>query len=263
MKIRSFITYLHVLALDAPLIGLAWQQYFAQSYGIDAALSKQGLILVTALWLGYMADRLFDVRNKEPEHLQNKRHQFAHAYRHQLWLIWGIILVISIAYSLSSLNSEKIVACLALFFAILLYNLVNQCLWQENFPKEVCVAILFSSACLVLLDAPFQWHDFLNLSLVIFLNCILLSKKEQLADKRIGFSSMAQALNSLTITGLILGSTVYFALGIANWWNPFFVLAVSLLTLQVLSLKSLRLSDASYRFIVESLYCTIPLFFLL
>lgn len=262
MKIRPLITSVHALALDAPLIGLAWQQYFAQSYGIDSALSEQGLILVAALWLGYMADRLFDVQKKVPHRFLSKRHQFVQAYRQYLWPIWSIVLVTSIIYSLSTLTSEKIVVCLALFFAFLLYNLA-QCLWPRHFPKEVCVALLFSSACLVLLDAPFQWLDFLNLSLIIFLNCILLSKKEQLADKRAGFSSLAQALDSQLITGLIVGSIATFALGCASWWNPFFALSASLLILQILHWKSRTLSDELYRLLVESLYGIIPLCFLL
>ena len=264
MHIRSLFSAIHILALDAPLIGLAWQQYFAHTYGIDLALSKEGTILVAALWLAYMADRLFDIHGKSPNRLESKRHQFAQRYGQNLWLIWTIVLVASIAYSLSILNSDKIVACLILFFLILLYNLANQCLWKKGFPKEVCVALLFSSACFVLLDvdAGFPYQDFFNLSLIISLNCILLSKKEEFTDQRMGFPSLAQSLHSQTITGLIVASLVYFAVVQPSYLNPFFLLSLSLLMLHVLSLKCLSLSDEGYRFLLECLYCIIPLFFL-
>ena len=262
MHIRSLFTRIHILALDAPLIGLAWQQYFAHTYEIDIALSKEGTILVASLWLAYMADRLFDIQGKSPNRLKSKRHQFAQRNRQNLWLIWTIVLAASIAYSLSTLNSDKIVACLILFFLILLYNLANQCLWKKGFPKEVCVASLFSLACFVLLDVGFLFYDFFNLGLIIFLNCILLSKKEEFTDQRMGFYSLAQSLNSHTITGLIIVSLVYFAVALPSYLNPFFLLSLSLLILHVLSLKCLSSSDEGYRFLLECLYFIIPLLFI-
>jgi len=262
MNIRFIFTKINILALDAPLIGLAWQHYFAHTYGVDIALTKEGIILVAALWLAYMADRLFDIHGKSQNHLESKRHQFAHRYGPNLWLIWTIVLVSSIAYSLSTLNSDKIVACLIVFFLILLYNLSNQCLWVKGFPKEICVALLFASACFVLLDVGFLFYDFFNLGLIIFLNCILLSKKEEFTDQRMGFYSLAQSLNSHTITGLIIVSLVYFAVALPSYLNPFFLLSLSLLILHVLSLKCLSSSDEGYRFLLECLYCIIPLLFI-
>ena len=264
MNIRFIFTTINILALDAPLIGLAWQHYFAHTYGVDIALTKEGIILVAALWLAYMADRLFDIHGKSQNHLESKRHQFAHRYGPNLWLIWTIVLVSSIAYSLSTLNSDKIVACLIVFFLILLYNLSNQCLWVKGFPKEICVALLFASACFVLLDVDvgFPFQDFFNLSLIISLNCILLSKKEEFTDQSMGFPSLAQSLHSQTITGLIVASLVYFAVVLPSYLNPFFLLSLSLLMLHVMSLKCLSLSDEGYRFLLECLYCIIPLFFL-
>tara|TARA_E500000178_G_C16938593_1_gene715234 strand:- start:291 stop:1085 length:795 start_codon:yes stop_codon:yes gene_type:complete len=263
MKILHPIQLIHVLALDAPLIGFAWHQYFAHTYGIAPAFNNQSFVLVAALWLGYMVDRLFDVSHKAHLSFPSKRHQFAQKYGHYLWPIWGIVLAFSISYSLISLNNEKIVACLALFFAIVLYNLINQCLLRQGFHKEVCVALLFSSACLVLLNAPFQWHDFFNLSLIIFLNCILLSKKEQHADEQIGLSSLAHRLSNWTLTALILGSNIFFALTLADWWNPFFFLSGAMLILHLLNNRYLSLSDESYRLLVECFYCATPLCFLL
>ena len=262
MYISSLFKTIHILALDAPLIGLAWQQYFAHTFGIDLALSKEGAILVAAIWLAYMADRLFDIHGKSPNRLESKRHQFVQRYSQSLWLIWTIVLVGNIAYSLYVLNSDKIVACLIVFFLILLYNLINQCLWRKGFPKEVCVALLFSSSCFVLLDVGFPLKDFLNLSLIISLNCILLSKKEEFADQRMGFHSLAQSLHSQMITGLIVASLVYFAVVMPSYLNPFFLLSLSLLMLHVLSLKYQSLGDEGYRFLLECLYCIIPLFFL-
>lgn len=260
---RRIIQSLHILALDAPLIGIAWQQYFAHSYSIELRLGEHGLILGSALWLGYMADRLFDVRNKNPDALESPRHRFAYANQSFLWAIWGVVLIFSIIYSLLNLNSEKIVACLALFFTVLVYNLVNQSFWHRYLPKELCVALLFSAACLVLLDAPVQWLDFSNLSLIIFLNCILLSKKEQSADERMGVSSLAQALKPSHITGLISGTVIYFAFTQTHWLNPFLILSLGLLTLHLCSLKSPSLSDDFYRFLLECLFCILPLGFLL
>ncbi len=76
MKRYPIWSYLSISAMDAPLISIAWYLYFAQNL-LNISLNIQHcLILGVSVWLGYMADRLFDIRFKKEAQLISLRHQF-------------------------------------------------------------------------------------------------------------------------------------------------------------------------------------------
>ena len=65
MKRYPIWSYLSISAMDAPIISIAWYLYFAQN-SFNTSLNVQNcLILGVSVWLGYMADRLFDIRLKK------------------------------------------------------------------------------------------------------------------------------------------------------------------------------------------------------
>ena len=55
-----------------------------------------------------MADRLFDVRLKEESQLISLRHQFCKENEFKLWILWLIILISIVIFSLNTLNNDKI-----------------------------------------------------------------------------------------------------------------------------------------------------------
>ena len=65
MKRYPIWSYLSISATDSSIISVAWYLYFAQN-SVNASLNYQHcLILGVSVWLGYMADRLFDIRLKK------------------------------------------------------------------------------------------------------------------------------------------------------------------------------------------------------
>ena len=93
MKRYPIWSYLSISATDAPIISIAWYLYFVQN-SVNASLNAQHcLILGVSVWLGYMADRLFDVRLKKESQLISLRHQLSKEHEFKLWILWVIILI--------------------------------------------------------------------------------------------------------------------------------------------------------------------------
>ena len=69
----------NVLALDAPLIALVWQDFLARCYPGALDVSERAVLGLT-VWCIYLADRLLDLRNprasaETPRHLFSRQHQ--------------------------------------------------------------------------------------------------------------------------------------------------------------------------------------------
>ena len=98
----------------------SWYLYFVQIQLIQSQYSTL-LILGVSVWLGYMADRLFDVRFKKKCQLISLRHQFCKENEFKLWILWVIILISIAIFGLNTLNNDKIfvgfISC-TLYFAL-------------------------------------------------------------------------------------------------------------------------------------------------
>ena len=92
MKRYPIWSYLSISAMDAPLISIAWYLYFAQNLLYNSLNTQHCVILGVSVWLGYMADRLFDIRFKKEAQLISLRHQFCKENEFILWILWLIIL---------------------------------------------------------------------------------------------------------------------------------------------------------------------------
>ena len=256
MKSYPIWSYLSISAMDAPLISIAWYLYFAQNTFNTSLNTEHCLILGTSVWLGYMADRLFDCRLKKEVQLFSLRHQFCKENEFKLWILWLIILIPIVIFSLNALNSDKIFAGLILVLFILLYNCLNQYFSRKRFPKEICVAALFSYGTLFLIENPLKIEDFIHLALICFLNCLILTHKEKLVDKLMGINSWTHPFTYRSIFIIIALLCIYFLIALQGLFNPFF--AICLLCL-VLHAKSHHYDEERFRIILESLYAIIPL----
>ena len=157
-----------------------------------------------------MADRLFDIRFTKEAHFASLRHQFCKKFEPALWIFWAIVLTVTVFFSLSCLNSDKIFVGLALVLFILLYNLLNQYFSQEKFPKEVLVSILFTYGTLFFLEGPLEINNFIHFFLICFLNCLIISNKDKQVDKLMGVRSWAHTFSHRSICVVMSLSCIYY-----------------------------------------------------
>ena len=256
MKRYPIWSYLNICAIDAPLISIAWYLYFAE-YSFNTSLNVQNcLILGISVWLGYMADRLFDVRLKEGSRLISLRHQFCKENELKLWTLWVIILIAITIFSLNKLNNDKLFVGLNIMLFILIYNCLNQCFSRKRFPKEICVAVLFSYGTLFLIEKPLNLDDFLHFTIICFLNCIILTHKDRQVDDQMGFRSWSYPLSHQSISIIIVLLGMYFLIISQNIGNSFFIICAACLLLHRLSKY---LNEEKFRVALESSYTIIPL----
>ena len=255
MKRYPIWSYLSIYALDAPMISIAWYLYFAQNFFNTSANAQHCLILGVSVWLGYMADRLFDIRFKKEAQLISLRHQFCKENEFKLWILWLIILIPIAIFSLNTLNSDKLFAGLILILFILLYNCLNQNFSRKRFPKEICVAAIFSYGTLFLVESTLKIEEIIHLTLICFLNCLILTHKEKQVDKLMGISSWTHPFTYRSIIIIIALFCTYFIIAFQSIFNPFFATCLLCLALHI---KSHHLAEERFRIILESFYAIIP-----
>lgn len=67
----------HLASLDAPLVAVVWQEWWARGTGIHLPWQRD-VILGLAVWLIYLADRFADVTRAPVEEHRTSRHVFYH-----------------------------------------------------------------------------------------------------------------------------------------------------------------------------------------
>ena len=251
-----FWSYLSIIAIDAPIISISWHLYFVQN-SINSSLNVQHcVILWFSVWLGYMADRLFDVRFKKKSQLISLRHRFCKENEFKLWIIWAITLLLLVIFSLNALNSDKIFACFIITILIILYNYLNQYFSRERFPKEICIAALFAYGTLFLIEGPLEIKDLTDFTLICFLNCLILTHKDRQVDNKMGVKSWTYPLTKRSITMIIVLVGIYFLIAFRSAESPFFAICIACLVIHNIS-KNLNIE--LFRVAIEGAYTLIPL----
>ena len=162
MKHYPIWSYLSIYAIDAPLISVTWYLYLAQKFEETSFQLDNCIILASSVWLGYMADRLFDVKFKKKDTFLSLRHQFCKDQEPKIWILWFAFIIITAIFSAFSINSDKIVVGLYLVLFILIYNLLNQRFSKNKFPKEFFVALIFACGTCFLIENPIKLGDFIK-----------------------------------------------------------------------------------------------------
>ena len=256
---KKIITLPSILSIDAPTIGLSWYIYFSNVYGIYPN-PIYSLIIFGSIWLGYMSDRLFDSNNLKSKRILSARHAFALKYFYLIWFIWGIVLISIAGICMFFLNREKIIACVALFFIVLLYHLLSQCLLKKSFIKELAVPFILALSIHLFLESETNITDFFNFSLICFMNCIFLSKVDQKYDAKMGFRSVTHIFKPKTFSYFYFCVLMYFLFTQSLLINPYIIITIIILFLHIIRIK---LSREAIRFFIESSYYLVPLFFTL
>jgi hypothetical protein len=181
----------NLLAIDAALIALAWQETLASRAEFDLSPAAR-VVLALSVWLSYMADRLFDVANCPTTQLYSMRHRFAQKHASKLWTIWGATLLANLLLALGQLETTQLRNGSILLAFCLLYTALNQSYSRNFFPKEICVAIIFASGAIVFLPPPLPWLATGTLTLLCLTNCLMIGSKERAIDAAMQVQSMAQ-----------------------------------------------------------------------
>ena len=187
-----------ILSLDAPAVAVVWQWLFAQTTGSTLSWFHH-VILATAVWLAYSADRWIEGWRLPREDVQTRRHLF---YQHHRWTTFGIWLAIfisSIALSWQLLGATELKAGLLLLGPVLVYLLSHQLLHRQHLrvPKELCVALLFAAGIAIfsLAQVSVDFHHggilLILFGLLCFADCALISIWEDEVDRQHGQTSLA------------------------------------------------------------------------
>ncbi|MEZ5415549.1 MAG: hypothetical protein R3F03_14685 [Opitutaceae bacterium] len=188
-----------VLSLDAPAVAVGWQWFFGRIAGASINWHHH-IILGSAVWLAYAADRWIEGWIVPAEKIRTKRHAFYQRHRWSALVIWLLVLTAAVATAWRWLHPSEFDAGLIVLGPVLLYLLSHQLAHRHHpwrVPKEVCVALLFAAgtSCFILaqdqslagpLLAPLTLFAGLGLA-----NCALISVWESEVDREHGQTSLA------------------------------------------------------------------------
>ncbi len=135
--------WFNLLSLDAPLVAVVWQRFFARCYGVSLRWPAV-FSLALSVWVIYAVDRLLDARDATP--LITARHSFARRYRRTLsFTALGALL--SLVWVSSHLSRAVIINGLSVGFGVAVYFLAVHAAppWMKRlWPKELAVGLIFA-----------------------------------------------------------------------------------------------------------------------
>jgi hypothetical protein len=194
----------NILSLDAPLVTLVWQGWFAKTFAVRLNVF-QYLVLFLVVWLLYALDRWLDAWKLDINKPHSSRHAF---YLHHRWIIasvWLSVFVFTAVTALTRLPRADIFnGLLLLFFCSVYFVLVHTRPSWQLIPKEAQVGVMVSlgtTLCLWPYSSLFQLgFAMLCFALLITLNCVLIALWEQPLDKAQRFSSIASRVHQNDVT---------------------------------------------------------------
>jgi membrane associated rhomboid family serine protease len=180
-----------MLSLDAVLVGLVWQEIFFQHLGQQGHW-KYRLILGTAIWLAYMADRLFDNLALDSKKPTTRRHAFIRNNWKTILTVWLIVFTSILILSIFTLSKAEFIGGLWITLLINLYFLILKL--SKRIPilgslKEIFTGTLFALGVsyfpiFLLKDVAYETVGTqITFGLLCFANVILISHWEHTIDK--------------------------------------------------------------------------------
>ncbi len=163
-----------MLGIDAALIAVSWYWLLLPGEAIFPTIPA--LVLALSVWLTYLADRLFDVRGKEPTELRSLRHHFVARHKNTLWVFWCFLLLINLSLALKGLSEAQLMRGLILLLVTLAYTLGVQKIKPAPFQKELLVGLIFSAGVLIFLNDPPLWLLPPTLFFLFTANCLLVTE---------------------------------------------------------------------------------------
>lgn len=181
-----------ILSLDAPLVALVWQDFFARVFAVEISPAHR-LLLGMSVWLGYMADRWLDGRKLAPGAAVTTRHRFAQQFSLPIAVGWVSVFLGTLVLAIAALNRGEFLSGVCLAVAVFAYlGACHRQGWLRRFGwlKEIAVAVLVSggAAIFVFTRCPVlqaaHWIALLILIALCLLNCVVVSVWERSVDTR-------------------------------------------------------------------------------
>ncbi len=249
----------HLFSLDAPLVALVWQRWWARAADTQLPPSRE-IVLGLGVWLIYLVDRLADTTGKDRHEHRTARHLFSGARRQLLRpLVMLIAVVLMVATPRWLTGTEFRAGMVLLAFAVGYFWLIH-CWpgrgWAAFLPKEAVVGGMFAAGStffVVCRSSAFSLAIWLCLALfaaVCFLNCALITKWERNTWDQRERSSLLNSFPRLTAhLGLACAIVAAIALAFAGATERVLTIpvAISALSLAGLDRCAHRLSVDALR----------------
>lgn len=143
----SPIVWLNLLCLDAPIVAVTWQWFFAETFGARLGWVLRALLFLTA-WLIYLADRFADTIRLPAGVPLSLRHQFCREHMVGWWIAVVVIFCLDLGLALRSLDLQMLLLGGTLAAICLLYLFINHSLggrWRPIPMKEKAIGVLFAA----------------------------------------------------------------------------------------------------------------------
>ena len=189
---KNFWAWLHLLSLDAPLVGVLWQLLFAKALRVHLA-PVVSLVTALVIWLIYVADRILDSCQPEQGTEEALRHRFYRRHRIAflpafltVFLVTGWMACADLGFK-TWCSGLLLTAIVGGYFAVV-HLLEGQT--QRWFPKEIAVAILFGLGTFMPVDMQVQQLHlrfllpFLLFLLVLWMNTLFIEYSEWVRLRR-------------------------------------------------------------------------------
>jgi hypothetical protein len=193
------LIWLNITCLDAPLVAIAWQWLFAQSFHLIVPSPNREALFLTA-WLIYLIDRVADSVSLTSDVPKTARQKFC-ADHTAAWLgLIGITGLFDAVIVFWRLDHETFMRGIFLGAIAVCYLTINHRFSQlwETFPfKEIVIGFLFATGTLFAVGAPFAFTgSTIGLAVILFaslcaLNCISIAVWERDLDCAQGKHSIA------------------------------------------------------------------------
>jgi len=190
----------NLLSLDAPVVAVLWQVFFARCFQMPIDALAAFLLLLT-VWLIYTADRTLDAWKGE---CQSPRHEFYRRHWRSLLPAWVAILGLTGWLATERLAPSLFQRGAILLAAVAVYFLLIH-IGRRHWPKEAAVGVLFAlGASLVAwgnVKTPVDVATILLFSGLCWMNCVAIQKWE---GERPDWSPRAAAIWLACAAGVLL-----------------------------------------------------------
>ena len=174
---RRFWLWPNLLSLDAPLVAVLWQVFFARCFRVPIESAAVVLLLLT-VWLIYAADRTLDAWKGE---CHSPRHEFYRRYWKTLLPVWCAVLALAAWLAVEWLPSRLFLRGMILLSVVAVYfGLVH--LGRRCWPKEAAAGVLFALGASLIawnrVETPADAATILLFSALCWINCVAIQRWE-------------------------------------------------------------------------------------
>ena len=258
---------IHHLSLDAALVAIVWKTFV--SVGLNNNFFfEETLILGTAVWLAYSADRFFEPTDNNK--ISPSRFLIGRAHPIRFVVGWVLVLIAIIIYSMSTLGIFILSVGFCLFFLALSNFLI--CLIEgkrklEYFPKEIRTSFILGLGCVFWefgrADSFSVCMGWIYICFAFTLNCLTLKEFEIRNEDEGAVCSFISHHATLRrqLSNFFYGVwSCYLFVGwiLGEIYPPFFCVSV-LLPILLLLLRKWQLRGDKFRVHLETTFWVLPL----